>query len=128
MIDVASTDVGTRFLEALGRRDYDTLGRCFAPEATLRAIVPPGLREDDGRDAIVARFRLWTQDIDDFEVLDAAATPCADLLRLRWALSGFDPSYDGDGRSTFEQTAYAELDEGLIAAMRLACSGRRPAA
>ena len=52
------TDVGTRFLEALSSRDYDALGACFAADGTLRGIVPPGLREADGREAIVARFRL----------------------------------------------------------------------
>ena len=127
MSGVVSTDVGTRFLEALERRDYDTLGLCFARDATLRSIVPPGLREDDGREAIVARFRHWTGEIDHYEVVDAAATPYADLLRIRWVVSGFHPRFEGGGRSTFEQTAYAELDEGVIAAMRLACTGHRPA-
>jgi len=124
---VVSNDVGTRFLEALERRDYDTLGLCFAPDATLRSIVPPGLREDDGREAIVSRFRRWTDEIDNYEVVDAAATPCADMLRIRWAVSGFHPRFEGGGRSTFEQTAYAELDDGVIAVMRLACTGHRPA-
>jgi hypothetical protein len=127
MSGVVSTDVGARFLDALGRRDYETLGSCFAPEATLRAIVPPGPREDDGRDAIVRRFRLWTEEIDDYEVLSADAALCADVLRLRWELGGLDPNFEGDRRSIFEQTAYAEFADGLIAAMRLACSGRRPA-
>jgi ketosteroid isomerase-like protein len=127
MSGVVSTDVGTRFLEALERRDYDALGACLAPDATLRSILPPGLREDDGRDAIVRRFRAWTQDIDEYEFVAAAVEPCSDVLRLSWALEGLDPHYDGDGRSMFEQTAYAEVDDGLIAAMRLACTGRRPA-
>ena len=127
MTEVTSTDVGTRFLDALGRRDYDALGRCFAAEATLRSILPPGLREDDGRDAIVRRFRLWTEEIEDYEVLAADAAPCADLLRLQWELGGLDPNFDGEGRSIFDQTAYAEVEGGLIGVMRLACSGRRPA-
>lgn len=127
MSGVVSTDVGARFLEALERRDYEALGCCFSSEATLRSIVPPGLREDDGRDAIAARFRLWTEGIDGFEVLQAASEPYADMLRLCWAVTGFDPNFHGGARATFEQTAYAELDDGLITAMRLACSGRRPA-
>jgi hypothetical protein len=127
MSGVVSTDVGTRFLEALGRRDYETLGLCFASDATLRAILPPGLREDDGREAIVRRFRAWTEDIDDFEVLAADAEPCADLLRIRWELGGLDPHFDGEGRSVFEQMAYAEVEGDSIAAMRLACTGRRAA-
>ena len=116
-------DVGTRFLEALAGRDYDALGACFAAEGTLRGVVPPGLREADGRDAIVERFRLWTGDIDDYEIADSDAAPFADLLRLRWAVKGVDPEI---GLNVYEQTAYAEVANGEIVQMRLACSGHRP--
>ena len=118
--------VGTAFLDALTRRDFDALAACFADDATLRAIVPPGVREDDGPEAIAQRFRLWTGEIDDYEVVDSEATPFADLLRLRWAVRGRGPSVPGDDASTFEQTAYAEVSGGLITTMRLACSGDRP--
>ncbi len=120
---VTRTDVGTRFLEALSSRDYDALGACFAVDGTLRGIVPPGLREADGREAIVARFRLWTGDIEDYEVADSEATPFADLLRLRWVVQGVDPEV---GLNVYEQTAYAEVRDGEIVHMRLACSGHRP--
>ena len=123
---VIATDVGRRLLDALRRRDYDALGGCFAPDATLRSVVPPGWREDDGPDAIVARFRRWTEEIDAYELLDAEATPCADVLRLRWAIRGVDPSVPEPGPSMFEQTAYAEVADGAITKMRLACSGERP--
>ncbi len=126
-MEAVSTGVGERFLEALGRRDYDGIAACFARDATLRAIVPPGLREDDGPEAIVQRFRIWTEAIDDFELVGSEAAPFADLLRLRWAVRGLDPSQAGEGPTTFEQTAYAEVADGVITKMRLACSGDRPA-
>jgi len=119
----AGADPGARFLEALARRDYDALAECFAADATLRAIVPPGVREDDGRDAITARFRLWTEDVADYSVVESETAPFADLLRLRWAVKGVDPEL---GLCSFEQTAYAEVADGQIARMRLACSGDRP--
>jgi hypothetical protein len=119
----SATDVGTRFLEALSSRDHDALGACFAADGTLRGIVPPGLREADGRDAIVARFRIWTDDIEEYEVADSEAAPFADLLRLRWAVQGVDPEL---GPTVYEQTAYAEITGGEIVRMRLACSGYRP--
>ena len=118
-----ATDVGTRFLEALSSRDYDALGACFAADGTLRGIVPPGLREADGREAIVERFRMWTDDIENFEIADSEAAPFADLLRLRWAVRGVDPEL---GLNAYEQTAYAEIAGGEIVQMRLACSGHRP--
>jgi hypothetical protein len=117
------TDVGTRFLAALSSRDYDALATCFAAHGTLRGIVPPGLREADGREAIVERFRLWTDDIEDYELADSEATSFADLLRLRWVVQGVDPEL---GLNAYEQTAYAEVTDGEIVQMRLACSGHRP--
>ena len=117
------TDLGVRFLEALARRDYGALAACFAADGALRAIVPPGAREDDGRAAIAARFRLWTEDCTDYEVVETEATPFADLLRLRWVVRSIDPEL---GLCAYEQTAYAEVSDGRIARMRLACSGDRP--
>ena len=117
------TEVGARFLEALASRDYEALAGCFALDGTLRAIVPPGVREADGREAIAARFRLWTEDVAEYEIVESEATPFADVLRLRWAVKGVDPEL---GRNAYEQTAYAEVADGEIARMRLACSGHRP--
>lgn len=116
------TDVGPRFLQALSSRDYDALGTCFAADGTLRGIVPPGLREADGRDAIVERFRIWTEEVDDYELADSESAPFADLLRLRWVVKGVDPE---EGPNVYEQTAYAEVAGGEIVKMRLACSGHR---
>jgi len=119
----SATDVGTRFLEALASRDYETLGACFAADGTLRGVVPPGLREADGRDAITERFRIWTGDVEEYEIADSEAAPFADMLRLRWVVQGVDPEL---GLNAYEQTAYAEVAGGEIVAMRLACSGHRP--
>jgi len=118
------TAIGTRFLDALGRRDYEDLAACFSGDATLRAIVPPGAREADGPEAITERFRIWTEDTGDYELLEAEASPFADLLRLRWAVRGTEAG--ADEATMFEQTAYAEVSGGLITALRLACSGDRP--
>lgn len=116
-------DVGTRFLHALACRAYETLGECFAADGTLRGVVPPGLREADGRDAIVERFRIWTEDIEEYELAESEAAPFADMLRLRWVVRGIDPAI---GPNAYEQTAYAEIANGEIGHMRLACSGDRP--
>ena len=118
----SESDLGARFLEALTTRDYGALAACFASDGTLRAIVPPGLREADGRDAIVERFRLWTEDADEYELAEAEATRFADLLRLRWVVRSVDPEL---GPCAYEQTAYVEVSDGHIARMRLACSGDR---
>ena len=115
--------VGARFLDALTSRDYDALGACFAADGALRGVVPPGVREASGREAIVERFRIWTEDIAEYEIAERDAAPFADLLRLRWAVRGVDPEI---GLNVYEQTAYAEVADGEIVKMRLACSGHRP--
>jgi ketosteroid isomerase-like protein len=124
-MQASDTAVGERLLDALARRDCDALGGCFADDATLRAVVPPGIREADGTEAIVERFRLWTESMDGYELADADAAPFADLLRLRWVVSGTDTTEPDNGPSLYEQTAYAEVRDGRITRMRLACSGHR---
>ena len=43
-----------------------------------------------------------------------------------YVVRGIDPEI---GEATlFEQTAYAEVEDGAISAVRVACSGERPAA
>ena len=59
----------------------------------------------------MARFRLWTDDIEDYELADSEATPFADLLRLRWVVQGVDPEV---GLNVYEQTAYAEVAGGDV--------------
>jgi hypothetical protein len=121
------TAVGERLLDALEARNYDALATCFAPEATLRAIVPPGLREADGPTAIVERFRIWTEDVADFALDEREVTPFADVVRLRWVVYGIDPD-SNETPTVFEQTAYAETEDGRITRLRVACSGDRPTA
>jgi hypothetical protein len=104
-------EVGTRFVEALSSRDYEALGACFAADGTLRGVVPPGLREADGREAIVERLRIWTADVEEYEIADSEVAPFADMLRLRWVVQGVDPEL---GLNAYEQTAYAELADGEI--------------
>ena len=113
--------VSERFLDALTRRDYDALAACFTEDASLRAIVPPGLREADGPEAIAERFRIWTADIADYEI-EATVEPFADLTKLSWVVTGDE----GKGPETFEQVAYAEISDAGILRMRLVCSGGRP--
>ena len=112
--------LGARFLGALAEHDYDTLGSCFAADGELRGIVPAGLREADGRRAISERFRLWTEN---YEVVESDESVFSDTLKLRWVVKGIDEDI---GLNVFEQTAYAEIEDGEIARMRLSCSGHRP--
>ncbi len=121
--DTAPPSVYERFLAAVRARDFDGIAACFAADALLRAVVPPGVREDVGPEAIADRYRRWLGEEGEYAVLDAAAEPFADVTRLRYTVAYADPEL---GRVVFEQTAYAEVADEAITAMRVACSGDRP--
>ena len=116
--------VTTRLLDAIARKDFPAMRACFADDARLRALVPSALREDEGPEAIEARFRFWWEAIDRFEVLDSDVDPLADLVHVRYRLAGVDPE---DGPVVGEQQAYLEVGDGRIRGMNLVCSGMRPA-
>jgi hypothetical protein len=120
------TAVAARFLDALQRRDFEDIGSCFHTDARLRALVPSRLREEEGVDAIVERFKAWVGSLEGYEVADAGAEELADLVRIRYSVRGTDPEV---GYPTiFEQTAYAAASDGAFTEMRLVCSGDRPLA
>jgi hypothetical protein len=114
------TQVGERFLDALGRRDYDAVAACFAPDAHLRAVVPSGVREEESPEAIAGRFERWFRES---VLVDSDAEMFQDLLRLRYVLHEVDPE---QGPCAVEQTVYAEVADGAITRMRLTCTGIRP--
>jgi hypothetical protein len=113
-----------RFLASLAVRDWAAIEACFAPGARLRALVPSALREAEGAEAIVARFRLWFGDLEEFQLLDSAVDEMADRVHVRYRFAGTDPE---DGRVVAEQQSYFAFEDGLIAAINSVCSGFRPA-
>lgn len=124
MTTVHARDVASGFLDAFSRRDYDGIAAMFAENGRLRGLVPPGLREADGRDAIAERFRIWNDDLEDWELLESETDGLADIVKLRWRVASTDSEL---GRTVYEQTAYAEIGEGGIVWMNLVCSGDRRA-
>ena len=123
MTTAQASDVAERFLEALSRRDFDGLAATFAPEGKLRGLVPSTLREAEGRKAVAERFGIWN-DGAEWELLESEVEDFADVVKLRWRIAATDPE---EGRTVYEQTAYAELGAGGIAWMNLVCSGERRA-
>jgi hypothetical protein len=114
--------VSERFLAALAERDFEALGASFAVDARLRGLMPSNVRDCEGREEIVERFRIWNGDLESFELLESEVVPMEDLTRLRWRVRGVDPD---DGPSVYEQTAYVGLDGERIVWMNLVCSGHR---
>ena len=121
MSTAQASDVASRFLEALARHDFDSVGESFTQDGRLRGLVPTALRELEGRSAIAERFEMWTGD---GEIVESGYEDVADVVKLRWRV--VETGEDGSP-VVFEQTAYAQIDGDGIAWMNLVCSGQRPA-
>lgn len=124
MTALQASDVASRFLQTLARRDFAGLAATFKEDGRLRGLVPSALREAEGREAIAERFRIWNGDAEDWELLESDTEELADVVKLRWRVASTDPEL---GRKVYEQTAYAEIDEDGIVWMNLVCSGDRRA-
>ncbi|MGZ4280707.1 MAG: nuclear transport factor 2 family protein [Gaiellaceae bacterium] len=118
-----TTEVGRRFVDALGRRDWDAVRALLAEDVKLRALVPKMLREEDGADAVIDRFRFWWDKLDDFRVLDSGADEMAGLAEVRYRFAGHDAE---DGEVCVEQQCFLVVEDGRIAVINSVCSGFRP--
>jgi hypothetical protein len=114
------------FVEGLAAQDFAQLGGALAADACLRALLPSGLWEWAGADAIAHRFARWFGDTEDFELVEATVGEVGGRLHLHWRLR-LQAERLGAGWFTVEQQAYADTDEsGRIARLDLLCTGYRP--
>src|ERR1700735_5544024 len=72
------------FLEGLIAQDFGLLGGALAADARLRALVPSGLKEWAGAEAITDRFARWFGDTEDFELIEATVGEVGGRLHLQW--------------------------------------------
>jgi len=113
------------FLEGLAAQDFAQLGGALAADARLRALLPVGLKEWSGAEAIAGRFAGWFGDTEDFELVDATVGEVGGRLHLRWRLR-LRAERLGAGWFTVEQQVYADTDDsGRIARLDLLCTGYR---
>jgi SnoaL-like protein len=116
------------FLEGLAAQDFAQLGDALAADARLRALLPSGLREWTGAEAVADRFARWFGDTEDFELVDAAVGEVGGRLHLHWRLR-LRAGWLGRGWFTVEQQSYADTgQDGRIAQLDLLCTGYRPEA
>ena len=114
------------FLEGLAAQDFARLGGALAADACLRALLPSGLWEWAGAEAIADRFARWFGDTEDFELVEAAVGEVGGRLHLHWRLR-LRAERLGSGWFTVEQQVYADTgDGGRIARLDLLCTGYRP--
>jgi len=114
------------FFADLAGQDFVRLGDALTADVRLRALLPGGLREWDGAEAITDRFATWFGDTENFELVEAAAEEVGGRLHLYWRLR-LRAERLGPGWFTVEQQAYADTaDGGRIARLDLLCTGYLP--
>jgi hypothetical protein len=123
---VAHSAPAGSFVEGLAAQDFAELGGALAADARLRALLPSGLREWAGAEAIANRFARWFGDTENFELMEATVGEVEGRLYLHWRLR-LRAERLGSGWFTVEQHAYADTDDsGRIARLDLLCTGYRP--
>jgi hypothetical protein len=116
------------FIEGLAAQDFAQLRGALAAGACLRALLPSGLWEWTGAEAIAHRFARWFGGTEDFEFIEGGVGEVGGRLHLHWQLR-LRAERLGPGWFTVEQQAYADTDEsGRIAGLDLLCTGYRPEA
>jgi hypothetical protein len=119
--------VGGLLLEALAARDFERMTECFAPAATMRALLPSGLATCDGAPEIVGRLSSWFGGAQEFEVLDGTVGEVGGRVHVSWRLRMHPTPWGDDAWHVIEQQAYLDAAE-RIDAMDLMCSGFQPEA
>jgi TusA-related sulfurtransferase len=110
-------------LSALAAKDFNALGHIFLPEVRFRGLVPSSEQYGATASEAVGLLRDWFGDKDTIEIVQSAIDLVDNVLSIRYRLMVHDSQ---DGWQVIEQHAYCELREGMIAEMRLICSGFHP--
>ena len=110
-------------IDSIAAQEFDAIAGLLAEDARLRALVPARLREEEGRDDVVARLRFWFGDTEALELLESDVEELAGRVRFRYRLRGREAER---GWVVQEQSGYVDVVGGRIAAIDLVCSGDRP--
>jgi hypothetical protein len=111
------------FLAGLVAQDFTAVTGALAADVRVRALLPGGLWERTGADAVATRFAAWFGDTEQFDVLEATVGEVGPRLQLRWRFRLRAPRL-GPGGFVVEQVAYADVDgHARISRLDLLCTG-----
>jgi hypothetical protein len=119
----SATDLGRGLVTALAQREFPRLAETLAPEVRMRALIPPGVVEVSGAEAVAAKFSSWFGAAEEFELVRSGSDTVADRLHVFYQLR---VKNHGDLRKIVEQHVLCTFDGDRITALDLLCSGFRP--
>jgi hypothetical protein len=115
--------VGPQLAAAIAAQDASAIAACFTDDAELRALIPPGLREQTGATDSAALVAGWFADSTELELVWSRAEDVGDRLHVSYRFEGVE---EGEPY-VVEHHVYCVVDEeGLIERADLLCSGFRP--
>lgn len=109
-----------RFLELLAKRDFDGMAATLAVDARARFLLPHGVEEHDGRQAIITRIASWFGSASEFELRSSTDDVVGTRQRLSWR---FRVAREPGRREDIEQLAFLDLGPDGIERLDLLCSG-----
>jgi TusA-related sulfurtransferase len=109
-----------KFLELLAARDFERLAETLASDAHARLLLPRGLEEPVGRDAIVRSIESWFGSASFFELTSSSEDAVGPRHRLTWR---FNVVRDGRSDEVIEQLVFLDLGPHGIERIDLLCSG-----
>src|SRR5215471_6797296 len=106
--------VGGAFLEGLAARDYEKVAASMDADVRFRALLPPGLQESAGPDAVSGAFRSWFGDAEEFELVDSRVGYVGERLQLSWRFRLRPAPFGiGDGWHVIEQQAFVDAAQAI---------------
>jgi hypothetical protein len=124
---MTTTTAPAALLDAICDRDFDALASCLAPDAALRAVLPPRIVEAAGADEILRWFRRWYDTDHQVDLIDCELADVVGRARLSWRFRVAAHPVNGDpGPHLIEQVSYCDVEAGRITRIDLLCSGFRP--
>ena len=115
-----NSTISQNFLELLAARDFEQLAASLASDAHARFLLPHGLEEYTGRDAIVGRIKSWFGSASVFDLASSSEESVGLRQRLSWR---FSVVRDSGPREVIEQLVYLDLGPHGIERIDLLCSG-----
>ena len=117
---MAERETLPRFLQLLAARDFERLSTTLASDAHARMLLPRGLEEHSGRDAIVRRIESWFGSASVFELMFSSEEEVGLRQRLSWR---FSVVREGHTREVVEQVVFLDIGPQGIERIDLLCSG-----
>ena len=111
-----------RLVAAISAQDSAGITACFAEDASLRALIPPGTRERTGATDAAALIASWFADSTVLELAEVSSKQVGDRLHIAYCFTGVED----DEPFVVEQHLYCTVADGRIERADLLCSGFRP--